>query len=145
MPSWVNEGVKEYSKRLPKELSLELHELPLAARSKNADIQRLIQKESDAMLAHIQPQDHVVALEVNGASWSTEKLASNLEAWQMQGQHVVLLVGGPDGLGEACRQRANQLWSLSALTFPHPIVRVILAEQLYRAWTVTQHHPYHRA
>jgi len=145
MPSWVNEGVKEYTKRLPKELTLEIHELPLASRSKNADIQRLIQKESDTMLALVQPQDHVVALEVNGANWSTEKLAANLENWQMNGQNVVLLVGGPDGLGDACRQRANQQWSLSALTFPHPVVRVILAEQLYRAWTVTQHHPYHRA
>lgn len=145
MPSWVNEGVKEYTKRLPKELALEIHELPLAPRSKNADIQRLVQKESDAMLALVQPQDYVVALEVNGANWSTEKLAANLENWQMNGQNVVLLVGGPDGLGEACRQRANQQWSLSALTFPHPVVRVILAEQLYRAWTVTQHHPYHRA
>jgi 23S rRNA (pseudouridine1915-N3)-methyltransferase len=145
MPSWVNEGVKEYIKRLPKEMAVEFQELPLAARSKNADVQRIVQKEADAMLAHIQPQDHVVALEVGGSNWSTEKLAGNLETWQMNGQNVVLLIGGPDGLGDACRQRANQLWSLSALTFPHPIVRVILAEQLYRAWTITQHHPYHRA
>jgi 23S rRNA (pseudouridine1915-N3)-methyltransferase len=145
MPSWVNEGVREYSKRLPKELSLDIVELPMAARTKNADITRLIQKEADAMLAHVQAQDYVVALEVNGKNWSTEKLAEHLQNWQMNGQNVVLLVGGPDGLGDACRQRANQLWSLSALTFPHPIVRVILAEQLYRAWTITQHHPYHRA
>ena len=145
MPSWVNEGVSEYVKRLPKDMSFEIVELPLAARSKNADIKRLVQKETDSLLSHIQPQDHVIALEVKGQNWSTEKLASNLESWQMNGQNVILLIGGPDGLGDACRERANQLWSLSALTLPHPIVRVVLAEQIDRAWTVTQNHPYHRA
>lgn len=145
MPAWVNEGVREYVKRLPRDMALEIIELPLAARARNADLQRLIQKEADSMMAHIQPNDHVVALEVSGQNWSTEKLAANLETWQMSGQNVVILIGGPDGLGEVCRQRANQQWSLSALTFPHPIVRVVLAEQLYRAWTITQHHPYHRA
>ncbi len=145
MPAWVNDGVSEYTKRLPRDLVVEFHELPLAARSKNADIKRIIQKESDAMLAVVQDQDYVIALEVNGQSWNTEKLAANLESWQMNGRNVVLMIGGPDGLGEACRQRANQLWSLSALTLPHPIVRIVLAEQLYRAWTLTQNHPYHRA
>ncbi len=145
MPAWVNDGVSEYTKRLPRDLVVEFHELPLAARSKNADIKRIIQKESDAMLAAVHDQDYVIALEVNGQSWSTEKLAANLENWQMNGRNVVLMIGGPDGLGEACRQRANQLWSLSALTLPHPIVRIVLAEQLYRAWTLTQNHPYHRA
>tara|TARA_R110001599_G_C12222044_1_gene657386 strand:+ start:934 stop:1404 length:471 start_codon:yes stop_codon:yes gene_type:complete len=145
MPSWVNEGVSEYVKRLPKDMSFDMLELPLAARSKNADIKRLVLKETESILSHIQPQDHVIALEVKGHNWSTEKLANNLESWQMNGQNVVFLIGGPDGLGDACRQRANQLWSLSALTLPHPIVRVVLAEQIYRAWTVTQNHPYHRA
>lgn len=145
MPSWVNDGVAEYVKRLPKDMSFEMLELPLAARSKNADIKRLVLKETESLLSHIQPQDHVIALEVKGQNWSTEKLASNLETWQMNGQNVTFLVGGPDGLGDACRERANQLWSLSALTLPHPVVRVILAEQIYRAWTVTQNHPYHRA
>ena len=145
MPSWVNEGVSEYIKRLPKDMSFEIIELPLVARSKNADIKRIIAKETESLLSLIQQQDHVVALEVKGQNWSTEKLASNLEAWQMNGQNVVFLIGGPDGLGDACRERANQMWSLSALTFPHPIVRVVLAEQIYRAWTVTQNHPYHRA
>ena len=145
MPSWVNEGVSEYVKRLPKDMSFEMLELPLAARSKNADVRRLVLKETESLLSHIQPQDHVIALEVKGQNWSTEKLACNLESWQMNGQNIVFLIGGPDGLGDACRERANQLWSLSALTLPHPIVRVVLAEQIYRAWTVTQNHPYHRA
>lgn len=145
MPSWVNEGVSEYVKRLPRDMSFDMLELPLAARTKNADVRRLVLKETESLLSHIQPQDHVIALEVKGQNWSTEKLASNLESWQMNGQNVVFLIGGPDGLGDACRERANQLWSLSALTLPHPIVRVVLAEQIYRAWTVTQNHPYHRA
>lgn len=145
MPSWVNLGVSEYVKRLPKDMCFEIIELPLVARSKNADIKRIIAKETESLLSHIQQQDHVVALEVKGQNWSTETLASNLETWQMNGQNLVFLIGGPDGLGDACRERANQMWSLSALTFPHPIVRVVLAEQIYRAWTVTQNHPYHRA
>lgn len=145
MPAWVTQGVAEYSKRLSKDLAFEIIELPLATRTKNADMKRLVQKETDSILAQLSSQDFVIALDVRGESWSTEKLAKNLEAWQMNGLNVVFLIGGPDGLAAACRQRANQLWSLSALTLPHPLVRVILAEQIYRAWTVTQNHPYHRA
>ena len=145
MPKWVADGFNEYVKRLPKDLPLDLVEIALGARGKNPDIKRAIQKESTAILAQIGAQDHVVALEVKGADWSTEKLALNLEQWQMQGQNLVILIGGPDGLSDECRARANQQWSLSALTLPHPIVRIVLAEQLYRAWTVTQNHPYHRS
>jgi len=145
MPSWVTQGYNEYAKRLPREMSLELVELPLGARGKNADVQRAIQKESDSLLSLIDKTDHVIALEVKGHNWTTEKLAKNMESWQMDGLTVVLLVGGPDGLSDACRARANQQWSLSALTLPHPIVRILLSEQIYRAWTVTQNHPYHRS
>lgn len=145
MPSWVNDGVTEYVKRLPNDLKLELVELPLATRGKNADIKRIVKKETDLLLSHIHPQDHVIALEVKGKNWSTETLAKNLESWRMNGRNVIFLIGGPDGLGEPCRQRADQQWSLSALTLPHPIVRIVLSEQIYRAWTVIQNHPYHRA
>lgn len=145
MPLWVENGFAEYAKRLPREMSLELIEIPLGGRGKNTDVRRAIKQESERMLAHINSQDHVVALEVNDQSWSTEKLAQNLERWQMEGLSLVLLVGGPDGLSDACRARANQQWSLSALTLPHPIVRILLSEQLYRAWSLTQNHPYHRS
>ncbi len=145
MPKWVTDGFNEYAKRLPKDLPLDLVEISLGNRGKNADIKKAIQKESAAILAQIGTQDHVVALEVKGANWSTEKLASNLEQWQMNGQNLVILIGGPDGLSNECRDRANQQWSFSALTLPHPIVRIVLAEQLYRAWTVNQNHPYHRS
>ena len=130
---------------MPPELSLELTEIPVAHRGKNPDIARLMQRESDAILSAVGPRDRVVALEVGGRPWSTEKLAGQLENWQLDGQDVSFLVGGPDGLADACRQRADQQWSLSPLTLPHPLVRIVLAEQLYRAWTITRNHPYHRA
>mgnify|MGYP006274808339 FL=1 len=145
MPDWVTQGYNEYARRMPPGLSLELTEIPVAHRGKNPDIARLMQRESDAILSAVGPRDRVVALEVGGRPWSTEKLAGQLENWQLDGQDVSFLVGGPDGLADACRQRADQQWSLSPLTLPHPLVRIVLAEQLYRAWTITRNHPYHRA
>ena len=145
MPEWVSQGYNEYARRMPPELSLDLVEIPLAHRGKNPDIPRLIQREGDAILSALGPRDRVIALEVGGRNWSTEKLAGQLENWQLDGRDVSFLVGGPDGLADICRDRADQLWSLSALTLPHPLVRILLAEQLYRAWSVTRNHPYHRA
>jgi 23S rRNA (pseudouridine1915-N3)-methyltransferase len=131
MPGWVSEGYQEYSRRMPPEMPLELGEVPLAHRGKNPDIPRLMQKEGEALLAAVGARDRVVALDVQGQAWSTEKLAS--------------LVGGPDGLPSECLERADQRWSLSPLTLPHPLVRILVSEQLYRAWSVTRNHPYHRA
>ncbi|WP_297795631.1 23S rRNA (pseudouridine(1915)-N(3))-methyltransferase RlmH [uncultured Marinobacter sp.] len=145
MPDWVSLGYTDYARRMPPELPLELVEIPMAHRGKNPDIARLMQKESDSILSAAGPRDRVVALEVGGRPWSTEKLANQLENWQQDGRDVSFLVGGPDGLADACRQRADQLWSLSPLTLPHPLVRILLAEQLYRAWSITRNHPYHRA
>jgi len=145
MPEWVSQGYNEYARRMPPELSLDLVEIPLAHRGKNPDIPRLMQREGDAILSALGPRDRVIALEVGGRNWSTEKLAGQLESWQLDGRDVSFLVGGPDGLADVCRNRADQLWSLSALTLPHPLVRILLAEQLYRAWSVTRNHPYHRA
>ena len=145
MPGWVNSGFNEYAKRLPHELKLEVIEVPLGQRGKGADIQRAIAKESRQLLAAIEEKDQVVALDVKGSAWSTEQLAQKLSEWQMSGTNVALLVGGPDGLSPDCLQRAGQSWSLSKLTFPHPLVRVVVAEQLYRAWTLLNNHPYHRS
>jgi 23S rRNA (pseudouridine1915-N3)-methyltransferase len=144
MPDWVNSGYLDYARRMPGEASLKLIEISPGHRGKNADIQRAIRKESDQILAAIEPRDRVIALEVKGESWSTEKLAEQFGHWKMSGGDVALLVGGPEGLSSECRQRADQQWSLSALTLPHPLVRVLVAEQLYRAWAITQNHPYHR-
>ena len=144
MPRWVEQGIDEYVKRLPPELKFELREIPLGKRGKGADIQRAIHAEGQLMLAAIGQHDRVIALDVKGKPWSTEQLAVELQHWQREGDNISLLVGGPDGLAPDCLQRAQQRWSLSALTLPHPIVRVILAEQLYRAWTINTNHPYHR-
>jgi 23S rRNA (pseudouridine1915-N3)-methyltransferase len=145
MPDWVSTGYSEYARRMPPELPLELTEIPMAHRGKNPDIARLMQRESDAILNAVGDRDRVIALEVGGRPWSTEKLAGQLENWQLDGADVCFLVGGPDGLADACRQRADQQWSLSPLTLPHPLVRIVLAEQLYRAWSITRNHPYHRS
>lgn len=147
MPGWVQEGYAEYAKRLPREIALEMVEVPLGNRghkSSPALVEKARQKEGEAMLAALAPREHVVALDVQGKPWSTEQLSQQLENWQMQGDNVALLIGGPDGLAADCLARARQRWSLSPLTLPHPLVRVVLAEQIYRAWTLLAGHPYHK-
>ncbi|WP_373090019.1 23S rRNA (pseudouridine(1915)-N(3))-methyltransferase RlmH [Zhongshania sp.] len=144
MPAWVEEGVAEYRKRLPAEIQFDIKELPLPKRGKNTDIRRAIAQEGDAMTAAIPAGDRVIALDVLGKAVSTESLAEALANWQMDGDNISILVGGPDGLSPACLAFARQKWSLSAMTLPHPLVRVLFAEQLYRAWTINNNHPYHR-
>jgi len=144
MPAWVTTGFNEYNKRMPREMSVEIVELPIGPRGKGADLKRAIKKEGDAMLAAIPNGDWVVALEVTGKTWSTEQLATQMEGWQLQGRNMSLLIGGPDGLDPRCTALADQKWSLSALTLPHPMVRILLSEQLYRAWSLIQGHPYHK-
>ena len=145
MPSWVVEGYREYTKRLPRECSLQLVEIPPAKRHKSLSAEQARQQEGQAILAALPKDCSVVALDVRGKSWSTETLAAQLDNWLVSGRDVALLVGGPDGLSDACLERADQRWSLSRLTYPHPLVRIVLAEQLYRAWTITTGHPYHRS
>jgi len=145
MPAWVGEGYREYARRMPRECSLVLNEIPLAHRSKSQAIERAVNEEGKRMLAALSDRQQVIALDVKGRSWSTEQLAQQLDNWKQDGRDISLLVGGPDGLAAECLQRAEQVWSLSSLTLPHPLVRVLLAEQLYRAWSLNSGHPYHRA
>jgi len=145
MPRWVQEGFDEYAKRLPPECALRLVEIPAGRRGKNADLVRIMRDEAQRLLAAIPKGAEVVALEVGGRRWSTEQLAARLGDWMGSGRDLALLVGGPDGLTDEVRAAAGQLWSLSPLTLPHPLVRVVLAEQLYRAWSILRGHPYHRA
>ncbi len=145
MPRWVQEGYREYARRMPRECALKLSEISARHRGKHADIARITRDEGKHMIEAIPRSSRVVALEVKGRSWSTEDLSRQLENWMASGQDVSLLVGGPDGLASECREQADQLWSLSPLTLPHPLVRVIVAEQLYRAWSILRNHPYHRA
>lgn len=144
MPAWVETGFNEYAKRLPRDFSLEVVELPMGPRGKNAPIAKAIAKEGEMMLAAIPKGDKVIALDVLGKPWSTEKLADNLASWSMECSNYSLLIGGPDGLAPQCLARADAKWSMSALTLPHPLVRIVLAEQLYRAWTLLNNHPYHK-
>lgn len=145
MPSWVVEGYREYTRRLPRECSLHLVEIPPAKRHKSLTAEQARQQEGQALLAALPKDCNVVALDVRGKPWSTETLAAQLDDWLLSGRDVALLVGGPDGLSDACLERADQRWSLSALTYPHALVRIVLAEQLYRAWTISTGHPYHRS
>ena len=145
MPAWVTEGYREYARRLPHECTLHLTEIPLGQRSRSASVARAVAEEGRRILAATAAGQHVIALDVGGRSWSTAQLAEQLASWLQDGRDVALLVGGPDGLAADCLQRAEQRWSLSPLTLPHPLVRVLLAEQLYRAWSMISGHPYHRA
>jgi 23S rRNA (pseudouridine1915-N3)-methyltransferase len=144
MPTWVQAGYEEYAKRMPRECALVMRELPLATRGKNTDIPRAMTKEADALLGAIPASDRVITLDVQGRPQSTAMIASALEKWQQDGSNTSFLVGGPDGLAPECLSRAHESWSLSGLTLPHPIVRIVLAEQLYRAWSLLNNHPYHR-
>lgn len=145
MPNWVITGFEEYSKRLPQQCHIKLIEIPLKKRGKNADIKRLQQEEGEKMLAAMSHQAYVIALDERGKSWDTVQLSQQLAKWMQNFPTVALLVGGPEGLAPICLQRAQQKWSLSALTLPHPLVRIVVAEQIYRAWTLLNNHPYHRA
>ena len=145
MPGWVDAGCAEYSKRMPPELRIETIEIALGSRGKNQPANKAIEKESQSLMKAIGEQDFVVALDVLGRPMSTEQLAVKLADWQMNGRDICLLIGGPDGLSDQCLARAIMRWSLSELTLPHPLVRIVLMEQLYRAWTINANHPYHRS
>jgi 23S rRNA (pseudouridine1915-N3)-methyltransferase len=144
MPGWVTAGYEEYAKRLPKECRLALREIAPIKRGKQVNPRQARFEEGQRLLGQIGHDDFVVALEVDGELWSTLELAAQLRSWLENGRSVALLVGGPDGLAEACAHRAERRWSLSRLTLPHPLVRVVIAEQLYRAWSIYCNHPYHR-
>jgi 23S rRNA (pseudouridine1915-N3)-methyltransferase len=144
MPSWVIAGYDEYAKRLPKELTPQLIELPIGHRSKNGVIADAIKSEGEAILQAALPQSRKVMLEVKGKAWSTEQFAEQIADWRMQGDNLSFVIGGPNGLSAACLAQADALWSLSNLTLPHPLVRIVFIEQLYRAWTLLQGHPYHK-
>jgi 23S rRNA (pseudouridine1915-N3)-methyltransferase len=145
LPDWVNSGFREYQKRLRTPLILELHEIPVATRRAGENPQRAMLREGADMLAALGKDDYVVALEIAAKSMSTEQLSAWLAERMREGRSLALLIGGPDGLSPPCRERADQSWSLSPLTLPHALVRVVVAEQLYRAMSLLAGHPYHRA
>ena len=145
LPDWVNAGFREYQKRLRAPLVLELLEIPVATRRAGENPQRAVAHEGAAMLASLSRDDYVVALELSGRSMSTAELKDWLAQRLEDGRPLAMLIGGPDGLAPPCLERADHLWSLSPLTLPHALVRIVVGEQLYRAMSLRAGHPYHRA
>jgi 23S rRNA (pseudouridine1915-N3)-methyltransferase len=144
MPAWVEAGYSDYAARLPRELKLELVEIAVAHRGKNADVARLREAEGEKII-RAAGDSRLIALDEHGQALDTAGWAKALQQWQQDGRDVALLVGGPDGHAPAVLAAAHARWSLSPLTFPHALVRVVVAEHLYRAWSLLHNHPYHRA
>jgi 23S rRNA (pseudouridine1915-N3)-methyltransferase len=144
MPAWVTEAYAEYAKRLPHACRLHLREIPAGKRAKGADLARLTRDEGARQLGAVPAGSRIVALDRGGRELDTEALAGRLAQQMQDGRDLVLLVGGPEGLAPECLAAAHERWSLSRLTFAHPVVRVVLAEQLYRAWSIIENKPYHR-
>jgi len=144
MPSWVKQGYDEYAKRMPRECELVLKEIPAGKRGKNSDVKRIVRDEGERMLAALPKGCLIVTLDIPGKPWTTPNLSEAMRGWLDSGQDIALLIGGPEGLADSIKQAANQSWSLSKLTLPHPLVRIVVAEQIYRAWSIINNHPYHR-
>ena len=144
MPPWIDAGFREYARRIPPHCALRLTEIPVAKRSKNLGAEVPMRQEGQRLLALVPTGAWAIALERSGKQWDSEQLATALGEWMQDGTDVALLIGGPDGLAPECLARAARKWSLSALTLPHGLVRVIVAEQIYRAWSLLARHPYHR-
>lgn len=145
MPAWVQQGYGEYEQRIKGDFTLQLHEIAAAKRSKGATVDRMMDEEAGRVLSAMPRNARLIALDGRGKDWSTEQLAEQIERWSVDGRELAFAVGGPDGHGKAVLDTAEARWSLSPLTFPHPLVRVLLAEQLYRALTILRGHPYHRS
>lgn len=145
MPDWVGSASDDFSKRLPPEIKINSILLPLMKRGKNPDLARIVRDESRKLLEAVPKDSLLVVLDVLGKPVTTMQLSSLLESWLQHSQDVSIVIGGPDGLSEEILTKASLKLSLSLLTFPHPLVRVILLEQVYRAWSILNNHPYHRA
>ncbi|MBK9496314.1 MAG: Ribosomal RNA large subunit methyltransferase H [Alphaproteobacteria bacterium ADurb.BinA280] len=144
MPAWVQDGFAEYSKRLAHWLPLQLIELTPGERGKSRDPQRAMEDEAKRLIAAVPKGAVLVLLDSRGKSYSSEALSERLQHWRMQGRDLAFLIGGPDGFAAEVRGAASESWSLGPLTLPHPLVRVIVAEQLFRAASILANHPYHR-
>ena len=144
-PSWVDEAYRRYSERLPREWRFRLDTIATVRRSKNNKSQQAKESEGEKILGKLGADEHVVLLDERGKQLKSRTLAATLAEWQAGGRDLCFIIGGPDGVSEACRQRANFTWSLSELTLPHGLARVLVVESLYRAWSLQTGHPYHRA
>jgi 23S rRNA (pseudouridine1915-N3)-methyltransferase len=141
---WITAGFQDYATRMPRECALRLTEVPTAKRTRNTPLASVLDQEGARLLAAVPAGARVLALDRCGEPWDSRTLCTAINRWMLDGRDVALLIGGPDGLAPACLEKAENCWSLSPLTLPHGLVRVVIAEQLYRAFSLLRGHPYHR-
>jgi len=143
-PAWVDDAVRAYAARFPREWRFRLDTVATARRARKDGSGHAVETEGEQLLGRVQPGEQMVLLDERGAQLRSRELGQRLGDWQSDGRDLCFVIGGPDGVSRACHERANFTWSLSSLTLPHGLVRVLLAEQLYRAWSLQSGHPYHR-
>jgi 23S rRNA (pseudouridine1915-N3)-methyltransferase len=144
MPDWVNQGIHDYTKRLSDGIQVKLVEIPLIKRNKVSDLNRILEKEASIIIENIPNNSHLIALDVQGKEFSSEEMAIRITQLQNISSHFCFIIGGPEGLANDVLNRCNERWSLSKLTLPHPLARIVLVEALYRAWSIINNHPYHK-
>ena len=144
MPSWIEQGFKEYKKRFSPHIDFKLIEIKPVQRSKNINTASILKQETNKIKTALGNHDQIIILDEKGKSINTKQLSVKLNEWKQDQLHIAIIIGGADGLSDDIKQQAHQTWSLSAMTLPHGLVRIIIMEQIYRAWSITQNHPYHR-
>lgn len=143
-PAWVDDAFNSYTVRFPREWRFRLDSISTAKRHKNDAASRAVESEGQQLLASLSTDEQLVLLDEKGSSLTSKGLATRLSGWQADGRDLCFLIGGPDGVSSSVRKRSNFTWSLSDLTLPHGLARVLFAEQMYRAWSLQTGHPYHR-
>jgi len=144
MPEWINSGYTEFSKRMPPELQIDLIEITPSVRNKTTPTEKNIKEEGKRIQSAIPANSRLIVLDEKGKNFNSIALSKKMESWLPMGQDIVLVIGGADGIDPKIKQQADEKWSLSSFTLPHALVRVVIAEQLYRAWSILKGHPYHR-
>lgn len=144
LPAWVNAGFQTYADRLPRDFTLNLIEIPAIKRTKGADLMKIIAQESEQLLDAVPKNSEIITLDRTGEQVDTPTLSQKLSQWHNENRQISFLIGGPEGLSSTCFEKARWVWSLSLLTLPHALARIVVAEQIYRAWSIMSHHPYHR-
>ena len=144
LPAWADSACEEYLQRMPREISLQMTTLPLAARQGRQSAAAAREQEANRILKCVSPGDLNLALDERGNCWSSRDWAARLEGWMREHPRVNIVIGGPDGLSPTCLEACRERIALGRMTMPHALVRVVVLEQLYRAWTIIKGHPYHR-
>jgi len=144
MPEWVDMAWEDYAKRMPPDWAVTLKEIKPEPRTSGKTAQQMMLAEAKRIEAAIPEQTCRIALDENGRDLTTQTFATKMQTWHQAGQNITIIIGGPDGLDAAFKASCDGLIRLSSMTMPHPMVRIVLVEQLYRAWSILNNHPYHR-